>query len=81
MACPHHVSAPWNPPAERYARRAGGVRAATEEPREPGTRGGGAWPWFLDLFEAVPGFYAPCFNLAPALDSSLKLTKMDRYYR
>lgn len=59
MACPHHVSAPWNPRAVWYARRAGGVCAATGKLRESGHWGTRARPWVLDFSEAVPGFYTP----------------------
>lgn len=70
MACPHHVSTPWNPRAVWYAHGEGGVRAATGKLRERGRGATRAWPWFLGFSEAVPGFYAPVFILAPALEPS-----------
>lgn len=75
MACPHHVSAPWNPRAVWYVHGAGGVCAATEELREWGHGGTRARPWVPDFSEAVPGFYAPV-----SFWFSKRLVKIDAHY-
>lgn len=53
--------------------------------RERGHGATRAWPWFLGFSEAVPGFYAPVFISAPALDpsrfSKRPVIMMDAPYR
>lgn len=70
MACPHHVSAPWNPRALWYAYRAGGVCAATGETARAGTRGHSRLALVSGFLWSCARPLRSCFILGPVLDPS-----------
>lgn len=83
MACPHHVSAPWNPRALWYAYRAGGVRAATGKLREQGHGGHSRLALVSGFLWSCARPLCSCFILAPVLDPSWfskRLVKKDTPY-